>query len=105
MTPAQREKVREVLHELKQGDYISYAIDAIAGIMAPQWLPVAGLVREILQGGLDNFDGVEINPSNYRHDDVRNLNDGYVGLFQTIEAALALLPAALPPKPEGDDAR
>lgn len=52
------------------------------------------LAEEELQGGIDNYDGCEINPSNYRHDDACNLNNGYVGLFQAIEAALAAIRAA-----------
>lgn len=44
-----------------------------------------------LRGGLENFDGCEINPANYNDCNVSNLNAGYVGLFQTIEAALALI--------------
>jgi hypothetical protein len=52
MTPAQREKVREVLDQAVEygEDRMTYrkgcftfdaALDAIAAIMAPQWLPVA----------------------------------------------------------------
>jgi hypothetical protein len=42
-------------------------------------------LRTELKGELDNWNGAEINPSNYRHDDVRSVNDHYVGLFQSVE--------------------
>jgi hypothetical protein len=52
---------------------------------------VIAACRVELQGGLDNFDGCEINPSNYNDCDVAGLNAGYVGLFQTIENAHAAI--------------
>ena len=57
---------------------------------SPDW----ALVEEALHGGLDNFDGCEIDPGKYNDCLVANLNSGYVGLFQTIESALALIAAA-----------
>ena len=45
-------------------------------------------VRAELKNALEEYDGCEINPSNYRHDDVCHLNDNYVGLFQAVERAI-----------------
>jgi len=46
---------------------------------------------ELIDAALAEFDGCEINPSNYNHDDACNLNNGYVGLFQTLEEVKAKL--------------
>jgi len=48
MTPEQREAVREVLSEMVHPFNFddTAALNAIAAIMEPQWLPVAGLVRD-----------------------------------------------------------
>lgn len=51
---------------------------------------IAAAERE-LRGGLEDFDGCEINPANYNDYNVSNLNAGYVGLFQTIENTLAAI--------------
>lgn len=40
---------------------------------------------EYIDGSLQDADGREINPSNYSHDDVHHLNDGYVQLFGALE--------------------
>jgi hypothetical protein len=48
---------------------------------------VIDYIDEALQG----FDGCEVNPSNYRDEDVCHLNEGYVGLFQTLEHARSML--------------
>ena len=68
MTPEQREKVREVL-ERYAGEWFytaEHAIPAIAAIMQPQWLPVAGLVvtpeteeRTVIVSRRTNMDYVE----------------------------------------------
>lgn len=50
--------------------------------------PIRDDVRAELKNALEEYDGCEINPSNYRHDDVCHLNDNYVGLFQAVERAI-----------------
>jgi hypothetical protein len=56
-----------------------------------------GEVANALQECLDSCDGVEINPSNYNHDDVCNLNNKYVEMFGYIEKAIAALSAQAKP--------
>jgi hypothetical protein len=102
MTPAQREDVREVLNNYwySEGYSTAQALDAIAAIMAPQWLPVAGLVltpetdsRYIVAGKVEDGElEVEALPAW-----CIDLKPDYTGYIE--------LPAAPPGKPEGDDAR
>ena len=93
-------------HHLRKGDMEKYranetladimtsALDAIAAIMQPQWLPVAGLVRDgrgVLAGGWDDYGG-EFETQFVEASDVCS----YAELTHYCE-----LPAALPPKPDG----
>lgn len=97
MTPDQREKVESVLIAVAGNYDIGDALDAIAAIMAPQWLPVAGLVRDergVLAGGWDDY-GDEFETQFIEANDVCS----YPELTHYAE-----LPAALPPKGD-DDAR
>ncbi len=66
------------------------AIVPEAEVAGPTW----ELMEKVLRDGLSSFDGCEINPSNYGDCAVSQLNDGYVGLFQTIESALAIIAQA-----------
>lgn len=96
MTSDQREAVRDVLEGLLRQYPVSNnsAIDAIAAIMAPQWLPVAELVQDergVLAGGWDDY-GDEFETQFIEANDVCS----YPELTHYAE-----LPAALPPK--GDD--
>ena len=43
---------------------------------------------DAMQSALDEFNGCGINPSNYKSDDVFNLNNGYEGLFGALEQAI-----------------
>lgn len=63
------------------------AFDTLQAAQADARALVGELVG-ILQGAMDEADGCELNMSNYHHDDVHNLNNSYVVLFQTAEQAL-----------------
>ena len=97
-----REVVKQARHCLKY-DYPSNATDCIevitlldeiaaASLAAPALLELVAVMkqmREVLDNGLNEGDGVEINPYNYNHDDVCALNNGYVQLFLCVGQALA----------------
>jgi hypothetical protein len=100
MTPDQREKVMAAIRQVAYTADWNQALDAIAAIMAPQWMPVAGLVRD------DRM--VQIG---YWYNDCE---DGWAWIQRAMKASrvyswidythYAELPAALPEK-GGDDAR
>jgi hypothetical protein len=48
-------------------------------------------IIEYIDGALQEFDGCVINPSNYDHELACHLNNGYVGLFQTLEEVKRML--------------
>ncbi len=73
------------------------------GIEAKVAVNVFELVNQI-SDALNDADGHELNMSNYRHDDVRGLNDAYVSLFQTLEDINGKLIGGVPLKAnEGDE--
>lgn len=58
--------------------------------------------RSIPRDALAECDGSEINPSNYGHDDVCNLNERYCAAFQVAERAIEALATLSPPaSPQG----
>jgi len=99
MTHEQRDEVRVVLAHYAQRYPVQadQALDAIAAIMAQKWLPVAGLVRDERRVAMVyQFPGEAAVVLTCR-----------ANRIHVVEHATHYceLPTALPPKPEGDDAR
>lgn len=66
--------------------------ERIAALTTPPARVAIERARELFQAILDQ-DGREINPSNYNHDDVCHLNNGWVECFQIAEQGIEALSA------------